>query len=112
MGKLDEQGEFISISKAKQLAQADAKAKELDQAAEPESPPKPPAETDPGPDPGNVLVDEFFVEEAGAAVLPNAEAAAEYRRNAAEGVFRSLADKVIDEPESTDIVTGATRLAR
>jgi hypothetical protein len=97
MGKLDEQGEFISISKAKQLAQADAKAKELDQAAEPESPPKPPAETDPGPDPGNVLVDEFFVEEAGAAVLPNAEAAAEYRRNAAEGVFRSLADKVIDE---------------
>jgi hypothetical protein len=97
MGKLDENGQWISISQAKQEAQRDAKGKELDSPPEPPSPPKPPAETDPGPDPGQVTVDEFFVETVGAAVLPDNQAAIDYRRDAAEGVFRGQADKVIEQ---------------
>lgn len=110
MGKQSEDGGWISISQAKQEAQFDAKAKELEGPQEPPSPPKAPTETDPGPDPGDVLVDEFFVEAAGAAVLPDAEAAVGYRRDAAEGVFRQLADKVIEQ-SGVDLATFAKELA-
>jgi hypothetical protein len=95
VGGQNEDGEWISISEVKRIADNKKKNEELEQPPAPQSSPQQPADTDPGPDPGGIMVDEFFVETKGREHLPNKDAAADYRK-AAEGVFARLAGAVID----------------
>ena len=96
MGRTDpETGEFQTITQVRQEAQREKKAEEVNNPPAPQEEPKPPANTDPGPDPGFVTVDEFYVEQLGAAALPDEEAAQQYRQLAAEGFFQNIADTMI-----------------
>jgi hypothetical protein len=97
VGRLGEDGSYETITQVKQRQQLEKKSEELEKPPAPQEDPKPPADTDPGIDPGSDSVDEFTVEKAGSEVLPNEDAAAEYRAQAAEGVFRRLADALIDQ---------------
>ena len=96
MGKLDEKGEYVPIDEVKKRAELEKVVEELERPPAPQGSPQQPADTDPGPDPGGVTVDEFYVETLGRRLLPDKDAAVDYRNKSAEGVFERLAGAVIE----------------
>ncbi|MCV0388009.1 MAG: hypothetical protein K5821_16775 [Nitrobacter sp.] len=74
----------------------EAAARKQDGPPAPQTAPSQPAESDPGPDPGDISVDEAYIEAVGQKHLPDGEAAQRYRQWAAEGRYGDLAAGIID----------------
>jgi hypothetical protein len=110
VGRLGSSGEYETIAQVGKEAKDEKKANEAEKPPLPQEDPKPPADTDPGVDPGLVTVDEFYVETIGEETLPDDAAADDYRQQAAEGFFKRLADEVISE-SGTDIDDFAKEIA-
>lgn len=95
MGKIGPNGEYLTIDRAVQEIKRDRVEKQESHPPKPAATPQPPVPVDPGPDPGAVTIDEFYVEKLAQESLPDSNAFAEYAYLAKEKVFATLAEKII-----------------
>jgi hypothetical protein len=111
MGALDENGQWISITeKAREVAEQRAAERE-NRPANPQPESAVPTKTDPGPQPDVDVVDEFWVESVGQKSLPDSADLTAYRNGVAEGVYRKLADQIVDA-SGIDLTKWANGIAK